>query len=637
VKLTKVIFKNYRSIKDLEFSFEPSFKILVGINESGKSNILKGLHLLSNDASSSIKDKRFALEDESPIKEAYVRFVFTLHKSDIEQIEKQFYGLFDKIDKNTKVLIGNKTSYSTQEFLNKHNQGLCTCNILTGNKTFQTWAISPGTYTAVGKFKRVNPKSSSNPEIIIDSTARTLNEFKFISEENAKKLPDDSFEEATPEHVCQAWSMLVNSYAKENTPDCIYWRYEDSYLLPSKIDKNEFKNNPDACLPLRYLFELAGEWKIRESIDLAEKDEVGLRNLLRRVATKATKHLHAVWKEYDTIKIILTPDGENINALIQDKFNEYDFEKRSDGFKRFISFLIIVSSQVKAEAINNTLILIDEPEIGLHPSGVRYLRDELIKMSQTNQIVASTHSIFMIDKDLIDRHVHVKKTNETTEIIPIGYSNIAEEEVVFKALGFSIFEIIKENNIIFEGWGDKAIYLKALERVPNEHSSIKAVLKPVGVCYMGGLRNQKSIISMLELANRKYRIISDNDETAKITKRDYKGDGAWHTYADLCPSLPIKTVEDFLKEDIIIESTNTIIESKSLPTPKMTLADLSVPGHREDQIKRYIATIGLNQDEAKLLLKEIKETIYTQLKSKNILPDYFIFLSALANKIESEE
>lgn len=84
MQLTKVIFKNYRSIKDLEFGFEPSLKILVGINESGKSNILKGLHLLSRDISSSIKDKRFALEDEPPIKEAYVRFAFTLQKSDIE-------------------------------------------------------------------------------------------------------------------------------------------------------------------------------------------------------------------------------------------------------------------------------------------------------------------------------------------------------------------------------------------------------------------------------------------------------------------------------------------------------------------------------------------------------------------------
>ena len=91
----------------------------------------------------------------------------------------------------------------------------------------------------------------------------------------------------------------------------------------------------------------------------------------------------------------LIPDGPHISASVQDEHNRYDFAQRSDGFKRFVSFLLLVSTLVKTKQLENVLLLIDEPEISLHPTGARYLRDELIRISKTNWVVYSTHSIFM--------------------------------------------------------------------------------------------------------------------------------------------------------------------------------------------------------------------------------------------------
>ncbi len=45
MKLNRVQIKNFRSIKDIEIDFDPSCRVLVGINESGKSNILNALAL----------------------------------------------------------------------------------------------------------------------------------------------------------------------------------------------------------------------------------------------------------------------------------------------------------------------------------------------------------------------------------------------------------------------------------------------------------------------------------------------------------------------------------------------------------------------------------------------------------------
>ncbi|MDP2788854.1 MAG: AAA family ATPase, partial [bacterium] len=46
MKLNRVKIKNFRSIEDLEIKINPACRVLVGINESGKSNILHALALL---------------------------------------------------------------------------------------------------------------------------------------------------------------------------------------------------------------------------------------------------------------------------------------------------------------------------------------------------------------------------------------------------------------------------------------------------------------------------------------------------------------------------------------------------------------------------------------------------------------
>ena len=46
MRLVRAEISNFRSIESLVFSFYPTCKVLVGINESGKSNILKALSFL---------------------------------------------------------------------------------------------------------------------------------------------------------------------------------------------------------------------------------------------------------------------------------------------------------------------------------------------------------------------------------------------------------------------------------------------------------------------------------------------------------------------------------------------------------------------------------------------------------------
>jgi hypothetical protein len=90
---------------------------------------------------------------------------------------------------------------------------------------------------------------------------------------------------------------------------------------------------------------------ISAAIAVAKTQTNGIRNLLNRVAVRATDHMKSVWKEYRGISIALEPNGPHIDASIRDEHNLYDFKRRSDGFKRFITFLLMVSAKVKTEEL----------------------------------------------------------------------------------------------------------------------------------------------------------------------------------------------------------------------------------------------------------------------------------------------
>ncbi len=79
MRLHHVDIKNFRLLGDVQVEINPTCRVLVGINESGKSNILRALSLLSKDYQPVEKDDlREALPDEDRIVESYVRFVFRL-------------------------------------------------------------------------------------------------------------------------------------------------------------------------------------------------------------------------------------------------------------------------------------------------------------------------------------------------------------------------------------------------------------------------------------------------------------------------------------------------------------------------------------------------------------------------------
>ena len=438
MKLDRVQIKNFRSLQDITIDFDPTCRVLVGINESGKSNILDALAFLEGSRAPVRRDDlREALPDEDRIAESYVWFVFRFEKEDSGALlEAVSSKILSAGEYPTIVSFGGR-SRSVKAFCGDRNEGLYGVDILTEEKRPMFWRL-PTNYALLPGWTKPTAACPADLVVELDGQQHTLANYRLVRAVDLTGVPQEYLEEASLEDLSSLTGIAMTRITAARLPDTLVWKYDEGNLLPESVTIANFSADPDSCVPLKNMFTLAGINDIMASIDEARKGgDNQFQNYLNRVARKMTNHFQDVWREYKHVEFSLKLNAERIILGVQEK-NVHDFARRSDGFKRFVTFLLMISVKVKTDSLRDTVLLIDEPDTGLHPSGARYLRDELIRISKTNYVVFSTHSIFMVDSGDISRHFIVKKTNEVTTIESAGESNIAEEEVLYSALGHSV-------------------------------------------------------------------------------------------------------------------------------------------------------------------------------------------------------
>lgn len=639
MKIAKVVIKNYRSIENLEIKMDESPIILVGINESGKTNILRALSLLSPENSPTVEDVREPLPSEQPVTDSWIKFYLKLNESEIKSIFENIKSQFLCVDFDEPIVSKKKDSISLEKFCSFRCDGIYKVSVKEGKKNAQYYSLPEG-YSICKGWKKLSKTCPKNSIYVGEGGAVDLSSFSFVNVNTVKDvaIPEDYLEDATPDDVNDIIGKVICRLIEGALPDCVFWEYTESNLLPGKISIDKFKDDPGACLPLKYMFELAGCNDIEDAIESAQEKSKGLTNLLNRVAEQATQHIRRAWKECDKIKISLVPNGSNIDAGIQeDNNNIFDFAKRSDGFKRFISFLLIISTRQRSKVFENSLLIIDEPDMGLHPSGARYLKDELKKIGENNYVIYSTHSIFMIDEEAIGRHLIVRKTKEVTNVEVVGHSNIKDEEVIYNALGHSVFATLKRKNIIFEGWRDKRLFDVAMKATHKEAKNLKVLFKDIGTCFAQGTKGIPNVTPLLELADRDYIVISDNDDAAIRAQQEHKGSGRWYKYSDiLLQSAEIKTGEDFIISKAFMPILKKIKASYPI-LDDLTDGELNVQDGKINVIKKWFKKGGIPADAIKRLLEQIKSDVFDNLKPAQISDVYWDLLRGIPDKFLSNK
>lgn len=313
MRLSRAEIQNFRSIESLKFVFQPSCRVLVGINESGKSNILRALSLLDPDVEITGDDLREIRPNEKPYEKAYVHFIFTLSQEDkargLKSLTKKIAG-----DLKTKPIIQiGKTRMSVAEFVTTRTAIIYKVDLLKPSRTWTYFGL-PETARLLGPWKWVSSKSAA-----LAANAE-LAQFQIVD-------PDDSNVEGAelvdfcPDDLNHLVARQLHDLLQGELPTVIFWRYDENQLLPGKIEISEFTADPDTCIPLKHMFQLAGHSDIAADIEQALERSNGMRNLLKRVSRISTRHLHHVWKEYRDIDFELVQNGDRIDAHVLDRYD----------------------------------------------------------------------------------------------------------------------------------------------------------------------------------------------------------------------------------------------------------------------------------------------------------------------------
>ena len=265
-----------------------------------------------------------------------------------------------------------------------------------------------------------------------------------------------------------------------------------------------------------------------------------------------------------------------------------------------------------------TIILIDEPDQSLYPTGCKYLMGELLKISSNNTVLYSTHSPFMIDKSCMDRHLIIEKNKGETKIKPANIdSQYTNDEVLLNAIGTSTFENIKNTNILFEGWTDYEIFRKVILSKNKEFPK----LAKCGTSFAHGAPSIKNITPLLQFLNKKVLIFTDSDKASKDAQKSFIDSKGycfeyWKTFYDLNKKYDNYSIEDFIKKDLIARafqeySLTYDLSQKTEDTP-LWLFVKDIDKEQKNQIKYFIAQhakITDVKDEYISILKEVENTL----------------------------
>ncbi|MFD0914675.1 ATP-dependent nuclease [Methylophilus luteus] len=578
MRLTKIKIENFKSIQEIEFEIKKygsSYTTMfLGVNESGKSNILEAMSFLEipggkfeyqdyhnqKDESDSYVDLWFSLDLENN------SFYIKQMKSEIESGAELLNFEIINVEKNVFL------SSSGDEFRHVYN--------------FDIENLTPGLFIKVGTKNVTNPTNSQV------STTNTYSISKTAINEEYQPLSEETFIELFKGRI----ATIIRRYE----PSVTFWEPSDDFLISTE-DLVSFSDKPYSKPALKNIFLLAG-YEAKDSIkEVVARISNGQQRskLQSKLQESLNDYIKNVWNHNIEIVIDITETGQ-FTLSIRDtgeknKHDRFPINGRSQGARHFLSLILSLSIESKHDKLTNQLILIDEPEVHLHPSGIRDLRDELLKIGEKNFLFVSTHSPFLVDKTHKERNIIIKKNSDakTEKKLIQNYADSLDDEVLYEAFGLDVYkDLLNPHSILVEGASDKVIIQKAL--------AVK--IKPVYGITNGHGSNIVTLAAKLNDTVKSVLVVLDDDKDGRAHKNRIIKLGSSYTeknvvtLKELVGSIPEGcTIEDSLGKTYVETAFHKFYNECNKGAPcDLVLADTE-PFIK--QVKAYLYIKGIKDNE----------------------------------------
>lgn len=246
---------------------------------------------------------------------------------------------------------------------------------------------------------------------------------------------------------------------------------------------------------------------------------------LKEFDQQVNKKLDAFFPDINVKVHVPTPELKEvfskgtIKVYENNSMNGVDVASLGHGAQRSIQMTLVrhlADLKASQEEASTTLLLIDEPELYLHPQAIEILRASLkILSKQGYQVIFSTHSPFMItEKDIANTILirkkpslgtYVKKTLKSA--IPLVEQNAKHQLTLMFTLSNSSNILFSEKIILVEGKTEGRLIPLLIEEVSGQSLGVNKC----ALIELGGSTNTKNSKKVLDMMGLPCKAIVDLD------------------------------------------------------------------------------------------------------------------------------
>ncbi|MHB1106367.1 MAG: AAA family ATPase [Lutibacter sp.] len=280
-----------------------------------------------------------------------------------------------------------------------------------------------------------------------------------------------------------------------------------------------------------------------------KKKERGV--LLRSAATELTISFKKWWLQGNYI-FDFQADGNHFRINVSDGLRpeQIELEGRSRGLQWFFSFFLVFLVETKEEH-SNTILLLDEPGLSLHPIAQYDLAKFFKKLSEDNQLIYTSHSPFLVDMDNLAnvKAVYIDSETGRTKISSnLRYNDLDSEKSIYPvhaALGLTVSDtlLLGCKPILVEGPSDQ-IYLTLIKRFLIGNGNLQ-YSKEIVFIPTGGVRGMSPVSKLVASRDNELpMVLLDSDKVGAEFQKQLKSG----KYIE--QKSKVLGVKDFIGEDI---------------------------------------------------------------------------------------
>lgn len=416
MNVDKITIENYKSISDVEIpvnDFPERYISFLGVNETGKTSILEAITLTDDDNKITADYARMCYRPAQLKKEAIsVEFYVTLDKNEFQAVKDL---------KEVEEVKAEAVPASTPE----------------------TPVLDKASETPPSTDTPAQPEEVEEEKNEIDIDEIEDDQFIFLYQINDASTIVKEVHYINKDGDRYGTSDEIEKYIISKIPKVEFWRGRENELIPDEILVTDIL--ADTNVPFRNCLNIAD--LSSEDIDKAKangglQDELG-----EKLSDEVTTYLNKRWVGHDiSMKFHVQDERVTCNVLDNTNPNKNRIppSARSDGFKKLISFLLSLSVDYEKNEVSNSILLLDEPEMFLHPEAQHNFRDELVTIASKNNniVVIATHSMYMINRNHIDRCFGVdKKEDKKEKEFKTELEPLSPDTMSFARINYAIFNI----------------------------------------------------------------------------------------------------------------------------------------------------------------------------------------------------